>query len=149
MYRKLYLHARNSLHDPHLSEEAVQETARIACTSIDKFYGSPSPEGWLTKTLDYTIRNSQRHRYKMDRYLSLEPDLEVDFAAADTESTEIDLEMRFGDIAKSSDFMLLKRVVLDAYTVQEAAKEFGLPVEVCKKRIQRLRAKLRGMLQNE
>ena len=52
----------------------------------------------------------------------------------------------FMKIWPRADFQLLKRVVLDGCTMLEAAKEYGISVEACKKRIQRLRTHLKKKL---
>ena len=57
-----------------------------------------------------------------------------------------DLAALYGDLAARADFQLLKRVVLDGRTMLEAAEEYGITVEACKKRIQRLRAHLKKKL---
>ena len=63
MYDKLYSYALCSLYDVRLSEEAVQETFRIACAKIDDFYSSQGPARWLCATLKYVIRNMQLYCY--------------------------------------------------------------------------------------
>ena len=57
-----------------------------------------------------------------------------------------DVDLLYGDLAARADFQLLKRVVLDGCTMLEAAEEYGITVEACKKRIQRLRAHLKKKL---
>ena len=45
--------------------------------------------------------------------------------------------------AARADFQLLKRVVLDGRTMLEATEEYGITVEACNKRIQRIQAYLK------
>lgn len=45
------------------------------------------------------------------------------------------------------DYQILKRVVIDKYTMLEAAEEFGLNVEQCKKKVQRAKIKLKNALE--
>jgi len=143
-YRKLFLYARSSLQDQSLSEEAVQETFRIACASIDRFYGSPNPVGWLIRTLSNVIRNIRKNRFTMSKYIIELSEFDIENIAAGPDFTAMDIETRFGDIALSDDFAMLKRVVLDKCTIKEVSTEYGLSVEACKKRIQRLKKKIIG-----
>ena len=57
-----------------------------------------------------------------------------------------DIDILYGDISGHSDFQLLKLVVLSNYSMLEAAEEFGISVEACKKRVQRIQKLLRKKL---
>lgn len=59
---------------------------------------------------------------------------------------EEDVDLLYGDLAARDDFQLLKLVVLNGCTVLEAAEEYGITVEACKKRIQRIRTYLKKKL---
>ena len=59
---------------------------------------------------------------------------------------EENVDILYGDVSVRTDFQLLKRIVLDNYTMQEAAEEFGITVDACKKRVQRIKKLLRKKL---
>ena len=45
MYDMMFYYANSVLRNHHLSEEAVQETFRIAAGKFDSFYDSANPNG--------------------------------------------------------------------------------------------------------
>jgi len=143
MSRRLYYYARSGLADLSLSEEAVQETARIACVCIDKFMKSPDPERWLFTTLHYVIRNIKKNQKVMDKYIMPSSGLDIEEIGVYTDVTGLSLELRFGKIVESDDFKMLMRIVLNNCSMLEVSQEFGISVEACKKRIQRLKEKLK------
>jgi RNA polymerase sigma-70 factor (ECF subfamily) len=51
----LYRYALTHLRDPHLAEEAVQETLLAALRSRDRFAGGSSPRTWLIGILKHKI----------------------------------------------------------------------------------------------
>jgi len=135
------------LSDKSLSEEAVQDTFRIACAKIDVFRTSVNPEGWLVNTLRNVIRNMQKNRAVISKYFIY--DIELEKIEDSSISTKQGFELIFGDIANSEDFKLLTRIVLDKYTMLEASQEFGLTVDACKKRVQRIKKKLKDDYQRD
>ena len=140
-YKKLFYYAKSSNLDDSHSEEAVQDTFKIACAKIDDFQSSLKPEAWLMKTLKYVILNMKKCQWHAKKYL-LSATITEGFAIKH-DLTDVDYEMLFGDIAKSKEFKLFIRVYLDGLTTKEAAREFGLTLETCKKQLQRLKKKIR------
>jgi len=141
MYNKLFLYAMRILKNSLLSEEAVQDTFRIACTKINIIYSSRNPEGWLVNTMRNVIRNIQKSQIILNKYIIHLSDIEN--VEDSTDFIKHDFELLFGDIAKSDDFKLLTRIVIDKITILEASKELGINVEACKKRVQRVKKKLK------
>lgn len=137
MYEKMLIYASCALKDQSLAEEAVQDTFCVACGKMEALFSSPNPQGWLMEALRNTIRNMRRQRAKLSQLLlfSLNSDELPVTAACDNENVDI----LYGDLAVQRDFQLLKRIVLDNYTMLEAAEEFGISLDVCKKRVQRVR----------
>ena len=133
----------NVMSDRQLAEDAVQEAFRIACEKIEGLLNSQNPEGWLTNTLKYVILNMGRERSKrsmlMISTLSLE-DLQIAL-----EETDIEFHAIYSDLLGEEDFKLLE--LLKKYTMIEAASEFGISVEACKKRAQRAKRRLRKLLE--
>jgi len=147
MYRNLISYAMCSLNDISLSEEAVQDTFRIACSKIDLVYTSENPKGWLVNTLRNFIRNIHKSRRVLNKYFVSVMDLEE---IEDSKNyADYGFELIFGDIAKSEDFKLLIKIVLDKCTMLEAANEFGITVDACKKRVQRIKKKLKEEYQRD
>ena len=136
MYGRMVAYAFSVLRDRHLAEEAVQDAFCIFCAKADHALQHENPRGWLMRTLQNVMRNMQRRRAAMSRLImqSLQTKHLEELLVYD----ETDVDLLYGDWAARADFQLLKRVVLDGCTLLEAAEEYGITVEACKKRIQRI-----------
>ena len=93
-------------------------------------------------TLKHAMQNMLRTRAKLRTLLSLEAGEGLPAGAPELMS----VDLLFGDVASSEDFRLLKRVALDQCTMPELARELGVSVEACKKRVQRARKRLQKKL---
>ena len=144
MYGRMVAYASSVLRDRNLAEEAVQDTFCIFCAKATDTLQHEKPQGWLMRTLQNVMRNMQRHRATMCRLImqSLQTENLEELLVYD----EPDVDLLYGDLAARADFQLLKRVVLDGCTMLEAAEEYGITVEACKKRIQRIRTNLKRKL---
>lgn len=140
MYFLLFSYAQNMLSDRSLAEEAVQDTFRIACAKADNLLYSPNPKGWLLNTLKYVIKNKTRCR----AYLINSLELDENIIPGDPDV--LDIDFMYSDLTNSEDYKLLKKIALDKYSMLEAAKEMGISVEACKKRVQRAKKKLKKVL---
>ena len=143
--RKLLLeYADSSLHNYALSEEAVQQTFEIACRKIDDFSNSPNPDGWLTKTLSFVIRNIERRQRSEQRVIAGTCDYRVDLKAAPKQ--HVSLQATYGPIVDTPQFRLLYETEVLGCTLAEAAKNLGISESACKKRAERARAFLQKKL---
>ncbi|MDE7172485.1 MAG: sigma-70 family RNA polymerase sigma factor [Oscillospiraceae bacterium] len=140
MYETLYVYAKNVLSDPHLAEEATQDVFCIACAKSDELLQSNNPKGWLMQTLKNMIRNIKRQRTKMKKLAIISLDFEGFELLGTYDETDVDI--LYGDVSQREDFQLFKLIAIKDYTMKEAADEFGISVEACKKRVQRIRAYL-------
>ena len=105
---------------------------------------SSDPKGWLVKTLKNVIRNVNRSRVRWNNLLvSLIP-FDESMTSGSTDDTGF--TMIYRDLIGNEDFELLKKIVLDKYTMLEAAEKLHISVEACKKRVQRAKKKLRDAL---
>ena len=144
MYGRMVAYASSVLGDRNLAEEVVQDTFCIFCVKAETALQHENPQGWLMRTLQNVIRNMQRHRATMNRLIM--QTLQVENLDELLVYDEEDVDLLYGDLAARDDFQLLKLVVLDGCTMLEAAKEYGITVEACKKRIQRIRTYLKKKL---
>ena len=144
MYGRMVAYASSVLGDRNLAEEVVQDTFCIFCAKTETTLQHENPQGWLMRTLQNVIRNMQRHRAAMNRLIM--ESLQVENLEELLVYDEEDVNLLYGDLAARADFQLLKRVVLDGCTMLETAEEYGISVEACKKRIQRIRAYLKKKL---
>ena len=144
MYGRMVAYAYGVLGDRDLAEEVVQDTFCIFCTKAETTLHHENPQGWLMRTLQNVMRNMQRHRAAMNRLMM--KTLQAEDLKALLVYDEEDVDLLYEDLAAHADFQLLKRVVLDGRTMLETAEEYGISVEACKKRIQRIRAHLKKKL---
>ena len=144
MYGRMFVYASSVLQNRDLAEEAVQDSFCILCTKADEALKKENPRGWLMRTLQNVMRNMNRQRMMMNRLImtSLQAENLEEMLVYDEENVDI----LYGDVSVRADFQLLKRIVLDNYTMQEAAEEFGITIEACKKRVQRIKKLLKGKL---
>lgn len=139
MWKRLYTYAYSVLKSKECAEEAVQETARIACDKPDEVMSSENPQGWVMNTLKLHIRNERRKRKTMEKYI----------AAAEAEDInqficyDDHFDLMYSDMISPEEFQLLKWVYVEKYTIIWASEKLGISVEACKKRVQRTSDKLR------
>lgn len=145
MYDKLCIYAMRALNDVSSAEETVQDTFHIACVKKSSLLSSDNPRGWLMNTLKNVIKNKRRSLARLNRLML--SSAFADAAPCDTQSVEMDFRLTYTAILGEEDFALLKRIVLDKYTMLEAAAELGISVDACKKRVRRAKDKLKAALE--
>ena len=147
MFDKLYVYAKNALSDPSLAEEAAQEVFCVACAKSDELFQSNNPRGWLMNTLKNLIQNIKREQAKIKRLaiLSLNSEESELLATYDAE----DVDILYGDLAPREDFQIFKLIALEKYSMKRAAEEFGISIEACKKRYQRIKKHLQKKFSQE
>ena len=144
-YQRLYLYAKALLQNPHLAEEAVQDTFHIACGHVQELQKSENAAGWLMQTLKNVIRNMERSRSSL--YSAMKFSLPYEDSALGAKQDEISVDILYGGMLAEEDFRLLKRIVLDGWSFLEAAQELSISVDACRKRFQRSKEKLRKKLE--
>lgn len=141
MFHLLFEYALSSLGDTGFAEEAVQDTFAVACAKPGSLMSSRNPKGWLMNTLKYVIRNIQKTRSRFYSFLAALPQLEKSIG-------KDDFDVMYSDLLSPEDFALLKLVILQKYTMLEASTELGISVSACKKRLQRMKKKLKQILED-
>lgn len=137
LFPQMTAYANSVLGNRALAEEAVQETFRIACMKPETLCSSPNPRGWLLLTLKNVLKNTARSVAYANR-LTERIRTESEAASADP----ADLRLLYGRLADTEEFRLLQGVA-DGKTMLELAREKGISVEACKKRVQRARSYLK------
>ena len=136
--RKFLLeYAESSLHNYALSEEAVQQTFEIACRKIDDFCNCPNPDGWLTKTLSFVVRNIESRQRSERRVIAITDDYRPDLVAAP--EVPLPLRVTYGSLVDTPQFRLLYESEVLGHTLAEIAKELDISEAACKKRAERAR----------
>lgn len=145
MYPKLFEYARSLLNNDAMAEEAVQDTFAIACQKPEALCSSPNPEGWLVITLKNVISNTLRSQNAAKQIL-------IDYIAANSSeltisNDQVDLEILYDNIKDLEEFVLLKERVLEGKSYLQLAKERGISVASCRKRVQRAKELLRKKIE--
>lgn len=124
------------------AEVVVQEAFCVATEKIDEIMTSDSPLRWMKAVIKNVARNTKKHEsYQKAMFLYLE-DLMVTPAIPDS-SSDVDILEVCEQIVGKERFQLFKRTVLDGTPYIEAAKELGISVWACRKRVQRISDALR------
>lgn len=119
---------------PDMAEDLVQETFLVAQRRFDRLAASPSPVGWLYKTLRNILGDTLRRQTQLQNILrTLGADHE-DFCS-DSENLLLKYE---GVIARDA-LELLIRVYCFGQPYAAEAERLGISLAACKKRIQRAR----------
>lgn len=146
MHDKMVIYAYNALLDYGRAEEAVQDTFSIACARIDVLEASESKNAWLMKTLKNVISNIRRTQARLKNIVITTINFDEE-KYIQPQANNIDL--LYSGIIKDDDFLLLKLIAVDNYTVREAADALGINVEACKKRIQRAKKKFKLKIESD
>ena len=143
--RKFLLeYAEASLHNYALSEEAVQQTFEIACRKINDFCSSPNPDGWLTKTLSFVIRNIESRQRSERRIIAVTDDYRPDLIAAP--ESPLPLRVTYGSLVDTPQFRLIYEAEVLGRSYKEIAADLGITESTCKKRAERARKYLEKKL---
>lgn len=136
--------ALHELGDEQLAEEAVQDTFRILCSKVAEVMKHPNPAGWVVTTLMNTIRKIPQQRGRTESMLvRFRSEQLTRASSAASAEDELDPDVKYADLADDDDYILLKRFSAAQCTIVEFAKELGISVDACGKRLQRARKKLR------
>ena len=144
MFRQLVNTAYGSLGSAALAEEVAQEAFLIACKKPDAVMNSDNPQGWMMKTVHNVVKNLKRVLANQDKYL-------YNTSRTHDRIVHIDdyTDVEYSDMLSNEEYQLFRLVTLDNFSMREAAEEFGISVEACKKRMQRIRAKLRKQIMRD
>ena len=141
MYEKLVNLAYLKLRSVPLAEEAAQETFCIACRRPEAALESANPQGWLVITLRYVVRNMERMLALREMRSAMDPGRTEAMPVYDDYA-----DVEFADLLSDAEYRLFRRIAVDRYTMKEAADELGISEEACKKRVQRIRARLQKQI---
>ena len=124
------------------AEELTQELFLLAARKIDKLMESPSPDGWLARSLVFLSKNwydRQSIRQKHDAG-PLEND---ELLPAPDQTGDVDTELSLRASLSPQDYGLYRMIYYEGYTMKEAAERLGVTPEAVWKRMERLRKRLR------
>ena len=64
----------------------------------------------------------------------------------DDKYSEDDLDLLYGDLAKTKEYEILKKFVVDGYSQKEIADEYGISHNTCRQRMRRAKIVLQQMI---
>lgn len=144
-FKKLFLYADAQLNDPERARDVVQDTFHEAIRHADALGTHENPGGWLMRTLQNKLRESERARRRyLLRFLSLDSDFPDGSGLLDAGPAppgESPLE-KIEKALSPEEYRLLKRLVFDRASHLQVAREFHITVYASEKRLERIRDKL-------
>lgn len=141
LYDKLMVYARCAFQNEGLAEEAIQDTFRIACMKPQEVCESSNPEGWIVNTLKHIIANTKRNRMTANRILTEYISIQVKELAVSEDQLEFSL--MYEDVAELEEYRLIREMIFEGKSHLELARERGISVAACRKRVQRAKEILR------
>lgn len=147
MFPSLLAYAESALNNRKLAEEVVQDTFRIACSKADHVITSPNPRGWLLNTMKYVIKNLNRTKGYLISMAEVPSLVQDNNLLRDPDTANVDL--LYSELIDIDEYKLLKKVIVEKYTMFESAQDLGISVEACKKRVQRAKGKLKKLLEKK
>ena len=147
-YENLCKYADKMMKGSLAAEDLVQDTLIIACRKIDELIKHPKPGAFLMDTLRKNIYNYCNVRDNLSKFLVDIPIEDWINNYPDTKFPEDDLDLLYGDLAKTKEYEILKKFAVDGYSHKEIAKQYGISINTCKQRIYRAKKVLQQMLKN-
>lgn len=121
------------------AEEAVQEAFATAWEKRQDLFSSPSPPGWLFKTVHYKVQELMREDQTWTRRI-----LRCSEAIPATTQcpSQLYLKAALSDLMSSEEYQLLKNLYLDGYTYKELSARLGVKQSTLAMRVKRLKERL-------
>ena len=142
-YRALFSYAYHLGIGREAAEDYVQDTFLTALRHAETVLNSPNPRGYLQQVLKNVIgyqlrcmRYAESLQRKLRERLEQEPD-----------GDPIMPETLYRGAISDEDLGLLIRFYLEGWSQKELARELGVSLNACKKRIQRAKERLRSALE--
>ena len=125
-------------------DDWLQETFLVAIQRIDTLRKCKNPGAYLTQIL----RNVIGHQLRNMKYAAriAEKMQESEISEQDEYTDEQNPEIIYRGLVNDDELNLLIRFYLEGWSQKDLAKDLGIDVEVCKKRIQRAKAHLKSAI---
>lgn len=146
-FRELEVYAYALLKNSSDAETAVQDAFHTACLKIDDIMGSPNPVGWMKKTIKNISNNMRKRKTRESMLVMYFADLLDDVGAEDPK--EFELHEQYKSILTAEEYDLLASIYINGVPPIEKARELGISIWACYKRIDRMLGKLRRELEIE
>lgn len=148
-FNELEIYARALLQGKFESTVVVQEAFYIACVKIEDFVSSPNPIGWMKLTVKNVVRNMLRQKAREQKlFISYENIIKEPYTLASEES-QLELLDQCKSMITSDEYKLIERIVLNGETYISVAKDLGISMWACYKRIERILEKLKYRIEED
>ena len=134
---KLLYYARRHLNDPQQAEDAVQNALVVACRRVDTVMTHEKPQAWLMEVLRRTVLDMRETIAEDYQRNSGDPELFQGVHYDDYHFVE------YADLLTPGDFEVIEKMIVQRYSIREAAEDLGISEEAAKKRKQRATERLR------
>lgn len=153
-YEKFRAIACAILSDPPLAEDCVQKAFCVALEKEDELEGHPSPIAWMTVVVKYTALAEMKNRDTHNkRNVSWEWDIagneRADSAVMKDDRNYTQILETLRSELKPEDYGLLMRSIEENVRGEDVAEEFGLSRNTYYKRMERIRKRVRKVLDME
>lgn len=144
------------------AEEAVQNLFVDACKpkqlkklmEYEKNGQFKEQKAWLGKGIKFSISKIRRSKGQFAKSIEyLPPDADEEFGAEigiedlpDNRPVDENVDFLYGDLAKYSEFQLIKRYAVDGKSIKMIAEEDNISISACKKRLSRSKEKMRELI---
>lgn len=136
-FDKLYHYANTVLLDSEASKELVNDTFTDAVRKASQLTVHENPVGWLIEALKLNIKSYKRNQAKKPQI----------FPLSETEMTEDSSEfLDYAPALSEEECRMLTLYYEKGYSHKELAEEFGISISASQKRLERIKRRLRQML---
>lgn len=153
LYKKEYSalsdYAKTVMSGAWAAEDVVQDTFLMACTRVGMLMEHPKPGGWLLLTLKNNIRNYWRVRQNLTKNIVDVPLEEWLNYLSNDKTPEDDFDILYGDLVEHKEYDILKKFVIEGYSIGMIALEYGVSANTCRQRIFRAKKMLRKIYEEK
>ena len=144
----VYRYSLAIVKEPLVAEEVAQDVFLTALSHLDVLMKAEKPDRWLRKTAKYKCMHVFRERAKWRKWMVSWEDAGTEPVATD-QLVEVEEEENLQQLKESirkvltkEELALVRLVALEEKSYLTAAKQLGVTVSACQKRMQRIRKKL-------
>lgn len=150
-FKRLSTHAYCHTKDWELAKDVTQDAfgKLLNPVMMDRLLNSDDQVAWMKGVVRNTARNAVKSRKRQLKWLISYEELYEEPSSVDHYPSENDIEDRCTKLLTAEQLRLFKRITLDGISYMEAAEELGISMWACYKRVEKIKEKLRKMLEDE
>ncbi len=142
-FDKLYHYANTVLQDSEASKDLVNDTFTDAVRKASQLTVHEKPVGWLIEALKRNIKSYKRNHAKKPQIIPLSDEEPL----SETEMTEDNSEfLDYAPALSEEECRMLALYYEKGYSHKDLAEEFGISISASQKRLERIKQRVRQML---